>query len=193
MTISEFYGITYKKIRTCISIKTNNEEGENLKLLIVGAGGHGRVVKEIAEAVGEYETIDFVDDNNSEAVGKISDLRELRKEYDAAFIGIGNNKLRCELIEEVANLGYEVPVLVHPTAYVSKSVALGKGTLVEPKAVVNANSTIGNGCIVSVGAIIDHNVTIEDCVHANSGSIIKAGAYVQSFNRIDAGEVVSGY
>ena len=61
-------------------------------LLIIGAGGHGQVVKEIAQDLG-YERIDFIDDHNSRAIGKIKDLENF-KEYQNAFVGIGNNKLR---------------------------------------------------------------------------------------------------
>ncbi len=162
------------------------------KLLIIGAGGHGRVVAEVAEATGKYEVIRFVDDNCQDAVGKISDLAVLHENYDSAFVGIGDNRLRGVLIRQLEEIGYEVPVLIHPTAYVSKSAKIKKGTVVEPKALVNANSRIGTGCIISVGAIIDHNVELGDCVHTNAGAIVKAGATVESERKLEAGEVVPG-
>lgn len=163
------------------------------RLLIVGGGGHGKVVKEVAEAIGKYDGIDFADDNSPDAVGKISDLEELRKHYDSAFVGIGNNHLRGELIHKLEEIGYKIPVLIHPTAYVSKSARIEKGTVVEPKALVNANTYVGEGCIISVGAIIDHDVELGECVHANAGSIVKAGATVESERKLEAGEVVLGY
>ncbi len=163
------------------------------KLLIIGGGGHGKVVKEVAEAIGEYDVIDFVDDNSPDAVGRISDLEGLREYYDSAFVGIGNNHLRGELIQKLEELGYNVPVLIHPTAYVSESAEIGKGTVVEPKALVNANTHVGEGCIISVGAIIDHDVELGECVHANVGSIVKAGATVENERKLEAGEVVLGY
>ncbi len=163
------------------------------KLLIVGAGGHGHVVSEVAVATGEYEAIDFADDNSSEAVGKIADLGTLHELYGCAFVGIGNNRLRGELIHKLEKIGYEIPVLIHPTAYVSKSAKIEKGTVIEPKALVNANSNVGVGCIVSVGAIIDHDVKLGDFVHANAGSIVKAGGKIESFRKLEAGEIVLGY
>ena len=68
-------------------------------LLIIGAGGHGRVVKEIAESIEEgnslkYGTIDFLDDNFEKSVGKIDDLGSIGKNYDEVFCAIGNNELR---------------------------------------------------------------------------------------------------
>lgn len=164
-----------------------------MKLLIVGAGGHGQVVREVAEAIGTYEKIDFVDDNSELAIGKMSDLQTLRNEYDAAFVGIGNNRLRRELLGKLENYGYSIPVLIHPTAYVSRSAVIAKGTVVEPKAIVNANTKVGEGCIISVGAIVDHDVVLEECVHVNAGAICKAGSVVTAEIKLEAGQVVKGY
>lgn len=140
-----------------------NRTGETnmKKLLIIGAGGHGRVVKEVAESTGQYDRIDFLDDNSKDAIGTIDDLENLHDQYDSAFVGIGNNSFRMECIERLKNIGYEIPVLVHPTTYISKSANIGIGTAVEPKALVNANTQVGEGCIISVGSIIDHDVVSE--------------------------------
>lgn len=161
-------------------------------LLILGAGGHGKVVKEIAEALG-YTKIAFLDDNSTEAIGKIADSKALVDEYQEAFVGIGNNKFRGELLNRLEEEGFRIPVLVHPTAYVSKSAVIGKGTVIEPKAIVNANSKVGFGCIVSVGSIVDHDAVLEDCVHVNAGAICKAGSIVAEETRIDAGQIVQGF
>lgn len=164
-----------------------------MKLLILGAGGHGRVVKEIAEATEKYERIAFLDDNMPEAIGKIDDIESFAGEFEFAFVGIGNNKLRDELIDRLENAGYKVVTLIHPTAYVSKSAKIGRGTVVEPKAIVNANTVVEIGCIISVGSIVDHDVTIGKCCHINSGAIVKAGARVECFTKLEAGQVVLGY
>lgn len=164
-----------------------------MKLLIVGAGGHGQVVREVAEAIGTYEKIDFVDDNSTLAVGKMENLQELHGEYDAAFVGIGNNLLRRQLLGKLQSYGYSIPVLIHPTAYVSRSAQIGKGTVVEPKAIVNASSKVADGCIISVGAIVDHDVILEECVHVNAGAICKAGSIVTAEIKLEAGQVVKGY
>ena len=164
-----------------------------MKLLIVGAGGHGQVVKEVAEAIGTYEKVAFIDDNSTLAVGKMENLQELHGEYDAAFVGVGNNHLRRELLGRLQSYGYSIPVLVHPTAYVSRSAKIGKGTVVEPKAIVNASSQVSDGCIISVGAIVDHDVILEECVHVNAGAICKAGSIVTVETKLEAGQVVKGY
>lgn len=136
-------------------------------LLIIGAGGHGKVVAEVAEECG-YTQVAFLDDNSPDAIGKIADLEKFRNQFECAFVGIGNNRFRAELIGRLENEGYRVPVLIHPTAYVSRSAVIGKGTVIEPKAIVNANTMVVSGCIVQVGGIVDHDVILGDCVHIST-------------------------
>lgn len=161
-------------------------------LLIIGAGGHGKVVAEIAKDIG-YEHIAFLDDNAPEAIGKVSEIEKFKSQYRDAFVGIGNNKLRDELIKKLKDCGYNIPILIHPSAYVSRTAKIDIGTVVEPKAIVNANSHVGTGCIISVGAIVDHDVDIGECCHVNAGAIVKAGGKVENFRKLEAGQVVLGY
>ena len=77
------------------------------KLLIIGAGGHGQVVSEVAEDCG-YTDIAFIDDNSEKAIGRISDLENFKEEYADAFIGIGNNKLREQLSEKIKEIGFSI-------------------------------------------------------------------------------------
>lgn len=155
-------------------------------LLIVGAGGHGRVVKEIAEDCG-YRKIDFLDDNSDVAVGKISEMSKFILEYTDLFVGIGNNRLRGELIAKAEKIGYNIPILIHPTAYISRTAVIHRGTVVEPKAIVNTGTVVGVGVIISAGAVVDHDVVLNNCVHINAGAIVKAGGKVDSYQKIEAG------
>lgn len=157
------------------------------KLLIIGAGGHGKVIRELAESTGVYDAIDFIDDNSVTAIGRVDDLEKFRSKYQNALVSIGNNELRAKLYKKIVELGYEIPILIHSTAYISESCQIGRGTVVEPKAIINSNVLIGEGCIISPGTIIDHDVVLGEYVHANSGSIIMAGSTVDSFSKIDAG------
>ena len=161
-------------------------------LLIIGAGGHGKVVAEVAAACG-YDNISFLDDNSEEAIGKINEMKAFCSQFANAFVGIGNNQFRNKMIKELLEIGYEVPVLLHPTAYVSKTAKISAGTVVEPLAIANTNSVIGKGCIVSVGAIVDHDTVLEDCVHVNAGAIVKSGAHVEENRKLEAGEIIFGY
>lgn len=161
-------------------------------LLILGAGGHGKVVAEVAADCG-YQKINFLDDNAQNSIGKISDLERFNDTYTDCFIGIGNNTLRLKLLEKAEAAGYTIPVLIHPTAYVSKTAVIEKGTIVEPHATINANTLVKKGSIVSVGAIVDHDVVLENAVHINAGAIVKAGGRVFPYEKLEAGEVRLGY
>lgn len=165
-------------------------------LLILGAGGHAKVVAETAEAMKNadgqkiYERIDFLDDHSEHAVGRLKDLKVKGQEYDEIFCGIGDNGLRKQLLEHAEILKLNVPILVDPTAYVSPSAVIGMGTVVEPGVLINANAVIGAGCIVSIGAVIDHDVTVEEYAHVNAAAVCKARSRVGAGAKIDAGLIV---
>lgn len=163
------------------------------RLLIIGAGGHGQVVKEIAKTCG-YEFIDFLDDKAPNAVGKIIEMSYLAPNYDGVIVGIGNNTLRQELTENLEIIeGISIATLIHPTAFVSSSAIIGKGTVVEPNATINTNSKIGEGCIISVGSIVDHDSSIGYFSHINAGAICMAGSNVKALTKVNAGEIIKGF
>lgn len=160
----------------------------NKNLLIIGAGGHGRVVKETAEAMNSFEKIDFLDDNSQATIGKCKDYKFFINEYAYAFVAFGNNELRKKWVEELIETGFHLPVLIHPTAYISPSAKIGLGSIICAKAVVNTNVDIDKGCIISIGALVDHDSFINEYSHINSGAIVKAGSRVEErFTKIDAG------
>ena len=160
----------------------------NNSLLILGAGAHGIVVKEVAEACG-YRNISFLDDKSSLAIGKIEDLDKFTG-FSNVFVSIGVGRVRNEMIVRAQKLGFHVPSLVHPTAYVSPSANIGYGTLIEPKAIINSNAYVGNGCIVSVGAIIDHNAQVNNYAQVNAGCIVKSSAKIEKFSKLEVGQIV---
>lgn len=164
-------------------------------LLIFGAGGHGRVVKEIAIACGyEPQAIAFLDDHAPNVVGKFNEAPYLAPNYDGVILAIGNNELRRDITEKLERFeGVNIITLIHPTAYVSSSAVIGKGTVIEPKVVVNTNSKIGEGCIISVGAIVDHDSSVGYFSHINAGAICMAGSRIEVLTKVNAGEIVKDF
>ena len=163
-----------------------------MKLLILGAGGQGHVVKESSEATNIYETISFLDDDEAKkeiTIGKLSDCEKLRQEYSCAFAAFGNHELRIKWLEKLKVLGYAIPVIIHPSAYVSPSAKIGSGTFVGAKCVVNTSSVVGCSCILSVGSIIDHNSKIGDGCHIECCAIIKSNSSVPDNTYIDSSNV----
>jgi NDP-sugar pyrophosphorylase family protein len=162
-------------------------------LLILGAGGHGRVVKEIAEAMGVFEKIDFLDDNPDceQSIGLCIDNEKLIGSYNFAIPSFGNNELRLKWIERLKENCFTIPVLIHPTAFISPSVLIYEGAVVEAKAIVNTNSVIDRGCIVSVGAIVDHDTFIGRGCHIDCGAIVNSNCLVKALSKIDSGKVIT--
>lgn len=161
----------------------------NKNLLILGAGGHGKVVKETAMAMGCFESIDFLDDQSVEAIGKCKDYKQFAQHYTYAFAAIGANALRISWAKELIEAGFQLPALIHPTAYVSPSAKVEAGSIVCAKAVVHTNASLKKGCIISVGALVDHDSTINEYVHIDTGAIVKAGSKVDRLKKVDAGMV----
>ena len=156
----------------------------------MGAGQYGQVAKEIAEATGLYDRIAFLDDNSSAAIGRLSDFDKYTNDYDSAVVAIGDAEKRLKLIEQLIGAGYDVPVLIHPRAYVAPSAEIGRGSFIEPMAVLHTDVSIGVGCIISAGTIINHNAVVADGCHLNCGSIVGARAYIPSCTKTDYGQII---
>lgn len=162
----------------------------NKNLIILGAGGHGHVVKEVAEAMGIFHKIDFLDDNSNEAIGKCSDNEKFIEKYTYAISAFGNNKLRMEWIEKLEKNKFQIPTLIHPTAYISPSAIVYSGSVIEAKAVVNTNTKIGKGCIISIGTIIDHDAIIGYGCHVDCGAVVKSNCIIAALSKINSGQVI---
>lgn len=148
------------------------------------------VAKEIAEAMGIFQKISFLDDNFSKAIGRITDYKNYTEEYNEAIVAIGNTEKRMELIGKLESSGYVVPVLIHPQAYVSPSAVIGKGSFIEPLAVIHTDVNIGAGCIISAGTIVNHNAIVNGGCHLNCGTIVGARSEVNYGTKSDCGQII---
>lgn len=147
-------------------------------LLIVGAGGHGKVVADAALVRGSWEEIAFVDDRAIEiqsvlslqVLGTTALLSGLRGRFSAAIVAIGGASERIRLLEHCRTLGFELPPVVHPSATVSRFASLEVGCVVCAQAVVNPGSRLGAGCIVNTAASVDHDCELGSGVHVCPGA-----------------------
>lgn len=162
-------------------------------LLILGAGGHGRVVAEAAELSGKWDRISFLDDREDikkiydfSIVGQVSDYSKLSTKYGHAFVAIGNNEKRLELIDKLLKVGFEVPIIIHPKAIVSKYSLVELGTVILAGAVVNSNTTIGRGGIININSTVDHDCEIQCGVHVSSGAVVRSMVEIGNFSTIGA-------
>lgn len=163
--------------------------GIEKKLVIIGAGGHGRVVADVAKLCGYNEMI-FLDDGASPlSSGRISDYPIYRDSFDF-IVAIGNNSVRRRLQSELSENGCTVVALVHPSAVIGSGVVIGKGTVVMAGAVINADAVIGEGVIVNTSSSVDHDCRVGDFCHISVGARLAGTVSVGDNTMISAGAVV---
>lgn len=162
------------------------------KLLILGAGGYGKTVADLAAQLGCYDAIHFLDDRQEgpKILGKCAEFLSFSGENTHIYPAFGNNEIRMDWLCRLMESGQTVPTLVHPRAYVSPAAKVGTGSVVLPMAVVNTNVTVKTGCIINIGALVDHDSVIEDGVHLSPGAIVKAENRIPAGSRIQSGTVI---
>lgn len=162
------------------------------RLVIIGTGGHGKVIADNALKNG-YTNICFVDDTamgecmGFPIIGTCSDLEKLNDGTTDFIIGIGNNATRKTIAEK-----YDVNwvTLIHPSAQIAVNVVIGKGTVVMAGAVVNACSSIGEHCIINTCAIVEHDNVLEDHVHISPNATLGGTVRIGECSWIGLGAVV---
>ena len=164
----------------------------NNRLIIIGAGGHGKVIADNALKNG-YTDINFVDDRVTGTcmgfliIGTSAEIKKLDDGNTDFIIGVGNNAVRKRIAEQ-----YDVNwvALVHPSAQIAVNVSIGKGTVVMAGAVINACSTVGEHCIINTGSIVEHDNQIEDYVHISPRAALGGTVRVGALTHVGIGVVV---
>lgn len=159
------------------------------KLLLVGAGGFGRVVSELARQT--YDCA-FVDDGaeigaiicDVSVIGRTADLQTLWGSYQKLVVVIGNNAVRERIYDMAKHIGYGFPNLISPSAYVSPYAKLGWGGIILNNAVVQNGSTVSNGVLINPGVEIHHDALVGDCTLIYTNSVVRTGAKVGRCVRI---------
>lgn len=169
-----------------------------MRILVIGAGGFGRAVAESLTAMAGFESLAFIDDrfvpglqvDGWPVMGTLADLPRFRSAGETAVVAIGNNGVRADTVGRTQALGFALPAVVHPRAWVSPSAALGDGTIVMPGAIVSAHARLGTGVIVNAGAVVDHDAVLEDFAHLGIGACVEGGARLAARTTAGAGFIV---
>lgn len=148
------------------------------RLLIIGAGGHGKVAADCAELTNQYSEIAFLDSGFPalkqvgvwSVIGDGKDLSIFAAPDTFFFVAIGDNHARARLMVQLLTISENLATLIHPSAVVSRHVAIAEGTLVCANATINIASKIGRGCIINTAASVDHDCQFEDYVHVCPGT-----------------------
>jgi len=168
-----------------------------MRLAILGASGHGKVVADAAEAAGWQEIVFFDDawpalqENGPWLVkGDTKALMDALSDYDGVVVGIGNNAIRAKKQMQLVNAGAAVVTIIHPDATVSPHALVGSGSVVFAQAVVNACATLGAGVIVNTGSVVEHDCVVGDFSHVSPNAVLAGGAQLQEQCWVGAGASV---
>lgn len=163
-----------------------------LNLLILGAGSHGRDVKEIAESLRIFQNIKFLDDNatGEDVIGTCKEAMRFRNTYSCAIVAIGDNKKRKKLIEFLKSMNYLLPKLVAPTAVVSQNAVIGDGTVIMAQANIGA-AEIGSGCIIAPGCNISSDTVVGQYSRIDTAGVVPKGANLPAGTWVESGCVYS--
>lgn len=165
------------------------------QLVIIGAGGHGKVIADIARLTG-YAEILFLDDSAEVrncggwpvAGGSADAARYVAYEF---IVGVGNAKARQRLQERLEGQKLRIATLIHPAAVVAEGVPIRPGTVVMAGSVINPGAAIGKGCIINTCSSVDHDCAISDYVHVSVGAHIAGTVRIGPRTWIGAGATVS--
>jgi len=162
-----------------------------MKCVIVGAGGHGRVVLDILLNAAVHEVVGFIDSNpelagrridGCQVLGDLSRLPELREEHgiEGAVVAIGDNGVRRDFAERIARSRIELINAIHPSARLARNVTLGRNVVAAAGALVCAHCQIGDSVILNTGCIVDHESMIGTATHVCPGARLAGRVAVES-------------
>jgi sugar O-acyltransferase (sialic acid O-acetyltransferase NeuD family) len=174
-----------------------------MKIFIVGAGGHARVVYDILSYDRTFEVVGFTDNvlkrPNEKIFGKpVLGKHEIwpelyNKGIRAAIVAVGDNNIRARHFYKLKKLGFELINAIHPNSSVAASAKTGKGVVVSAGAIINTNARIGSNCIINSRAVVEHECRIGNHVHVAPGACIAGRTKIGERSFIGIGSVVKEY
>ncbi len=163
------------------------------RCVIVGAGGHGRVVLDILMRARQYHAVGFLDSNPAlhgrrmdgvPVLGDLQALPDLRAQgIRAATVAIGDNGVGRAFVDQIEGLGFDLINAVHPSANLARNVRLGRNIVVAAGALVCAHCQIGDSAILNTGCIVDHESMIGTAVHICPGARLAGRVTVEGLSR----------
>ena len=160
-------------------------------VVIIGNGGHGRVIADIVRCSGD-ELIGFLDDgvapdDKNQVLGRTSGYKLYK---DAHFIvGIGNGSIRRKIVEGMPDVKWYTAI--HPSAVISSNAVIGEGSAIMANSTINIDSIVGKHSIINTGAIVEHDNRIGDYVHVSVGAKLGGTVFVGNDTWLGIGAVIS--
>lgn len=166
------------------------------RIVIFGAGGHGRVVLDIL-LESKQNVIGFIDDDKKKCgkdlhgfkvLGDFSCLKN--KKYAKLALGIGDNKIRAGIFEKAKKMGLKIARTIHPKAVVAADVKIGEGVVIMPGAIVNTGVVLEDGVVVNTGATVDHDCCLKKFCQIWPGANLAGGVRVGGFSYVGTGAAI---
>ena len=162
------------------------------EIILIGGGGHCKSVIDVIEQEKKFKIAGIVEQQSDllgskilgyNVIGNDTDLKNLVKKYKYALITVGQIKspsLRVKLFKLAIKVGFKLPLIISPNAYVSKHSKIGNGTIVMHNAIINADTSIGDNCIINSKALIEHDCLIFNHCHISTNVTVNGGVKVKS-------------
>jgi len=174
-----------------------------LRTAIIGAGGHGRVVREIVSLQAHLEPVAFYDDDlqksglvidGTTVAGTVDLLRESPMPVDAVVVAIGiDGRRRAQFFGEMGQLGYEMVSLIHPFSFISKSAHMGRGLVVMAGVTVGPGTEIGDDVLINTAASVDHDCRLDDHCSVLPNASIAGGVHIGTLACVGQNASVNQY
>ncbi|MES3650229.1 acetyltransferase [Staphylococcus saprophyticus] len=165
-------------------------------IVLIGNGGHSKVIKDIIDASPDYVIAGFLDNkfssykqNGNYFYDNLYNIQLYKEDYYFC-LAIGNNLIRNKLFEELKLDKNQFPTLMHPTSSISPSAQIDFGTVVMPNAVINADTKVGKHVIINSGAVIEHDNIIDDYVHISPNATLAGNVVIGACSHIAIGASV---
>lgn len=166
-------------------------------LAVYGAGGHGRVVADLAKILG-WRDINFFAENKPNDkvefslpyVGNLNCLLDSLAKFDGVIVAIGNNTVRWGIYQQLKIANAPIIKLVHPSAIIGSSVKIGDGSVLVAGSIINVGVSIGESCIINTGATIDHDSVLGNAVQVCPGVNLAGSVVVGNKSWIGIGASV---
>lgn len=169
-----------------------------MRVVILGAGGHGRVVAETARVAG-LDLLGFIDEDPAlrasaplglPVLGSTTAVEQRHIDCDGVLLGIGSNPIRIALLRRFLSTGHVLPTLIHPRAWVSPSAVLGAASVVMANATVQTGCRLGAAVIINTNASVDHDGVLADGVHISPGAHLAGNVTVGEGTHVGIGATV---
>lgn len=170
------------------------------RIIIIGGGGHAKVIINILKKLQKFEIIgyvDLIDKNLILGIKYLGTDEVLEKWYKWGVrnvaIGIGQNGLnskRFQIIKICEEIGFNIPNIISPTAIINQNIKLGKGNQILDGVIINSGTIISDYNIINTGAIIEHDVSIGNYCHIAPGVIIGGEVKIGNYTMVGLGAKV---